>query len=68
VLGLLLVAAALGAIYIIYAAATGGGESEPAGPVRIEVVKGDTLSSVAEKLERAGVIPSAFMFKSAARR
>jgi UPF0755 protein len=67
VLGLLLVAAALGAIYIIYAAATGGGESEPAGPVRIEVVKGDTLSSVAEKLERAGVIPSAFMFKIEAR-
>jgi len=30
-------------------------------------VKGDTLSSVAEKLEEAGVIPSAFMFKMEAR-
>jgi len=63
-LGLLLVVAALGAIYVVYAAATGG---EPAGPAKIEVVKGDTLSSVAEKLERAGVIPSAFMFKMDAR-
>lgn len=65
-LGLLLVVAALGAIYFVYAAATGG-ESEPAGPARIEVVKGDTLSSVAEKLEQADVIPSAFMFKMEAR-
>jgi UPF0755 protein len=66
VLGLLLVAAVLGAIYVVYAAVTGG-ESEPTGPARIEVVKGDTLSSVAEKLEQAGVIPSAFMFKMEAR-
>jgi UPF0755 protein len=66
VLGLLLVVAVLGAIYVVYAAATGG-ESEPAGPARIEVVKGDTLSSVAEKLEQADVIPSAFMFKMEAR-
>ena len=65
-LGLVLVVA-LGAIYLVYVAATGGGESEPAGPVRIEVVKGDTLSNVAEKLERAGVIPSAFVFKIEAR-
>jgi len=65
-LGLRLVAAALGGIYTVYAAATGG-EPEPAGPARIEVVKGDTLSSVAEKLEQAGVIPSAFMFKMEAR-
>jgi UPF0755 protein len=64
VLGLLLVVAVLAAIYIVYAAATG---DEPAGPARIEVVKGDTLSIVAEKLERAGVIPSAFMFKMEAR-
>ena len=65
-LGLLLVVAVLGAIYVVYAAVTGG-ESEPTGPARIEVVKGDTLSSVAEKLEQAGVIPSAFMFKMEAR-
>ena len=66
-LGLLLVVVALGAVYLVYAALTGGGESEPPGPARIEVVKGDTLSSVAEKLERAGVIPSAFTFKMEAR-
>jgi UPF0755 protein len=66
VLGLLLVVTVLAAIYVVYAAATGG-EPEPAGPARIEVVKGDTLSSVAEKLEQAGVIPSAFMFKMEAR-
>jgi UPF0755 protein len=33
----------------------------------VEVVKGDTLSSVAEKLEQAGVIESALMFKLEAR-
>jgi UPF0755 protein len=66
VLGLLLVVAVLAAIYVVYAAATGG-EPEPTGPAKIEVVKGDTLSSVAEKLEQAGVIPSAFMFKMEAR-
>ena len=65
--GLLLVVVALGAACLVYAALTGGGESEPPGPARIDVVKGDTLSSVAEKLERAGVIPSAFMFKMEAR-
>jgi UPF0755 protein len=66
VLGLLLVVAVLGAIYVIYAAFTGD-EGEPPGPARIEVVKGDTLSIVAEKQERAGVIPSAYMFKMEAR-
>ncbi len=67
-LGLLLVAGVLGAIYLIYAAATGG-ETEPASeaPATVEVVKGDTLSSVAERLEQAGVIDSAFMFKMEAR-
>ena len=65
-LGLLLVAGVLGAIYFIYAAATGGEDiGEPT--ARVEVVKGDTLSSVAEKLERAGVIESALMFKMEAR-
>jgi UPF0755 protein len=66
VLGLLLVVGILGAIYVIYATATGG-EDEPVGAAKVEVVKGDTLSSVAEKLERAGVIDSAFMFKAEAR-
>jgi UPF0755 protein len=69
VLGLMLVVGVLGAIYFIYATATGGeGEQRASlGPVKVEVVKGDTLSSVAEKLERAGVIDSAFMFKVEAR-
>jgi UPF0755 protein len=65
VLGILLVVAVFGVIYLVFSAASG--ESEPTGPARIEVVQGDTLSSVAEKLERAGVIPSAFMFKMEAR-
>jgi UPF0755 protein len=65
VLGILLVVAVFGVIYLVFSAASG--ESEPSGPARIEVVQGDTLSSVAEKLERAGVIPSAFMFKMEAR-
>ena len=68
-LGFLLVVGVLAAIYLIYAVAGGGGDEqeEPVGPAKIEVVKGDTLSSVAEKLERAGVIDSAFMFKVEAR-
>jgi UPF0755 protein len=66
VLGLLLVVGVLGAIYFIYAAATGG-EREQVSEAKVEVVKGDTLSSVAEKLKRAGVIDSAFMFKMEAR-
>ena len=63
-LGLLLVVGVLGAIYFIYAAATGG---ERVSEAKVEVVKGDTLSSVAEKLKQAGVIDSAFMFKMEAR-
>ncbi len=63
-LGLLLVVGVLGVIYLIYATATGGkSEQEPAAAAKVEVVKGDTLSSVAEKLEQAGVIESALMFK-----
>jgi UPF0755 protein len=64
VLGLLLVVGVLGTIYIIYATATGGESKQVAkGPVTVEVAKGDTLSGVAEKLEQAGVIENAFMFK-----
>jgi UPF0755 protein len=65
-LGLLLVASVLGAVYFIYAT---GGEDEqaPDGPVRVEVVKGDTLESVSHKLEEAGIIDSAFMFETEAR-
>ncbi len=65
-LGLLFVVGVLGAMYLIYAA-TSGGRSTHGPPAKVEVVKGDTLSSVAEKLEQAGVIESALMFKMEAR-
>ena len=55
VLGLLLVAGVLGAVYIIYADATGG-EQVPEGPVKVDVVKGDTLESVGGNLEEVGFI------------
>ncbi|HET7273100.1 MAG TPA: endolytic transglycosylase MltG [Rubrobacter sp.] len=64
VLGVLLLLAVLGAVYLIYTASTGGENGQaPDEPARVEVVKGDTLSNVATKLERAGVIKSAFVFK-----
>ena len=64
VLGVLLLLAVLGAVYFIYTASTGGENGQaPDEPARVEVVKGDTLSNVATKLERAGVIKSAFVFK-----
>jgi UPF0755 protein len=66
VLSLLLVVFVLGAIYLVYAIGNRS-EQEPEGPAKIEVVKGDTLSSVAEKLEQAGIIESAFMFEVEAR-
>ena len=68
VLGLLLLLSVLGAVYLIYSAATGD-ENEHAQPdvARVEVVKGDTLSDVATKLEGAGVIKSAFVFELQAR-
>jgi UPF0755 protein len=66
VLSFLLVVGVLGAIYFIYAAAAGG-KSEHGAPARVEVVKGDTLLSVAEKLEQAGVIESALIFRMEAR-
>ncbi|MDP8948051.1 MAG: endolytic transglycosylase MltG [Actinomycetota bacterium] len=68
VLGFLLVIGVLGTIYFIYATATGGeDEQEPPVTAEVEVVKGDTLSSVAERLEQAGVIENALMFKMEAR-
>lgn len=57
----------LGAVYLIYASAFAGGADAPEGPVKVEVVKGDTLSGVASKLEEAGVIESAVVFKAQAR-
>ena len=68
VLGVLLVSAVLVAVYLIYSAANGAesGQAE-AGPIKVEVAKGDTLSDVAMKLEATGVIKSAFVFKLQAR-
>jgi UPF0755 protein len=67
VLGFLLVVGFLGAIYLIYTTATGGESGQEPPAAEVEVVKGDTLSSVAEKLERARVIESALVFKMEAR-
>ncbi|HEV2091765.1 MAG TPA: endolytic transglycosylase MltG [Rubrobacter sp.] len=66
-MGLLVLAGAVGAVYLIYASAFAGGAERPEGPVKVEVVKGDTLSGVASKLEEAGVIESALVFKAQAR-
>jgi UPF0755 protein len=67
-LGVLLVLGVLGAIFVIYSAATGGeNESAPGESATVHVVKGDTLSNVATKLEVAGIIESAFVFELQAR-
>jgi UPF0755 protein len=60
---LLLVGIPLGA-YLI--SGVGSGEDEDA-PATIVVEQGDTLSSVADKLEEAGVIQSSVLFKLGAR-
>lgn len=63
-LGVLLLIAVLGSVYLIYSAATGGQNGpDQAGVARVEVERGDTLSDVANKLEGAGVIKNAFVFK-----
>jgi UPF0755 protein len=66
VLGVFLVLGVLGAIFVIYSAAIGG-EDGPRESAKVRVVKGDTLSDVAAKLEGAGVIKSAFVFEVQAR-
>ncbi|CAA9539009.1 MAG: FIG004453: protein YceG like [uncultured Rubrobacteraceae bacterium] len=67
VLGLILLAGVAAAVYFIYTSAVAGGADEAGRPASVEVVKGDTLSTVAAKLERAGVIKSALVFKVEAR-
>jgi UPF0755 protein len=59
----------LGVIYLIYSSAVGGGDQPAASSeeAKVEVVQGDTLSSVADKLDEAGVIGSATLFKLEAR-
>ncbi len=65
---LIVLAATLGVVYLIYTGATGAGDGQPSDrAVMIEVVKGETLSKVATKLEEAGVIQNAFVFKMQAR-
>lgn len=56
----LLVLGVLYGIYLLLSAVFGGGEEEPA---TVVVEQGDTLSSVADKLEEAGVIESSTVFK-----
>ena len=67
VLGLLLLVGVVAAVYFIYTSAVAGDAEEAERPASVEVVKGDTLSTVATKLERAGVIQSALVFKVEAR-
>lgn len=68
VLGVLLVLAVLGAIIVIYLAATVSETGRnPEKSARVEVARGDTLSEVAAKLEGAGIIKSAFVFELQAR-
>jgi UPF0755 protein len=66
VLGVILVLGVLGAIFVIYSAATGG-EDGPRESARVQVLKGETLSDVAARLEEAGIIKSAFVFELQAR-
>ena len=68
VFALVVLVAALGAAYLVYTATTGARDGQsPDGTVTVEVVKGDTLSDVATKLEEVGVIENAFVFKVQAR-
>jgi len=64
-LALLLLAAAFGSVYLVYTGVRG--EQAPEEAAKVEVVKGDTLSEVAAKLEAEGVIENAFVFKMQAR-
>jgi UPF0755 protein len=56
----LLLLGVLYGIYLLVSAVFGGGEEEP---VTVAVEQGDTLSSVADKLEETGVIQSSTVFK-----
>lgn len=67
VIGLLLVAGILAAVYFIFTSATGGDQERAGSPVAVTVVKGDTLQGVAEKLKEAGIITSASLFELEAR-
>ncbi len=66
-LGLVLVVGVFGAVYLIFASATGGGSEQTEAPVTVAVEEGDTLQSVAEKLKEAGIVSSAALFELEAR-
>jgi UPF0755 protein len=66
IMGVLLLVGVLGVIYLIYTSAFGG-TSASAEEARITVEQGDTLSSVADKLDEAGVIGSSMLFTLEAR-
>lgn len=65
-IGVILIAGVLGAIYLIYTTAVGDDVSGSE-PAKITVSEGDTLSVVADNLQEAGVIESATAFKLEAR-
>lgn len=65
IIGLLLIAFVMGAIYLIYTTAIGAGTAGE--PVQITVEEGDSLSVVADKLSSSGAIESATGFKLEAR-
>lgn len=68
ILGILLVIGVLGIIYLIYTSAVGGGDqTAKSDNAKVKVVEGDTVSSVADKLDAAGVISNATIFKLEAR-
>jgi UPF0755 protein len=64
IFGALLLLGILGAVYVLVTTSFG---EEPEAPVEVVVEEGDTLSTVAGKLEEAGVIESAAFFKLEAR-
>ncbi len=62
----LLLVIALAAAYLLYTGA-GAEQQTSDGAAKVEVLKGETLTDVAAKLEEAGVIENAFVFKTQAR-
>lgn len=69
VLGVLLIVGLLGVIYVMFQAVTEDSPQEAAAgePVTIAVEDGDTLSSVADKLDEAGIVGNATLFTLEAR-
>ncbi len=66
-LAVILLIGVLYGAYRLVGAALGGGEEAAEQPVTVVVEQGDTLGSVAEKLDEAGVISSSSIFELEAR-